>query len=72
METNGTTMEELRTMESIQSISQKMPELKLRDLFAMNALNGIIINAHVPGKKSDFAKWAYEYADAMLEARKEK
>lgn len=72
METNGTTMEELRTMESIQSISRKMPELKLRDLFAMNALNGIIINAHAPGKESDLARWAYEYADAMLEARKEK
>lgn len=72
MEMHGTTVEEHRTMDAIQCINQKIPELKLRDLFAMHALNGMIINANVPGKESDFARWAYEYADAMLEARKEK
>ena len=42
METNGTTMEELRTMESIQSISRKMPDLELRDLYAIHAMNTLL------------------------------
>ena len=38
----GTTVDEQRTMAAIQSINQKLPDIKLRDLFAMNALNGIL------------------------------
>ena len=47
----------------------------LRDQFAMAALTGILMNsfmgqqaAESPAKAST---WAYEYADAMLEARKQ-
>ena len=40
----------------------------LRDQFAMAALTGIIINETNTSKLA--AKFAYEYADAMMEARK--
>jgi hypothetical protein len=80
METNGTTMEELRTMEAIQSINHKIPELTLRDLFAMHIITGTFSNLKLSGFAEDFsrsfaenfARNAYIYADAMLEARKEK
>jgi hypothetical protein len=40
----------------------------LRDQFAMAALTGIIINETNTANLA--AKYAYEYADAMMEARK--
>jgi hypothetical protein len=42
MFTNGETREELATMASIQMIATSMSEIKLRDLFAINAMNAII------------------------------
>lgn len=70
MEMNGTTMEELRTMQAIQSISHKLPDLTLRDLFAMQAMNGLLSGNWYTF--NEIAKSAYQMADAMLVARKDK
>lgn len=43
----------------------------LRDRFAMSALTGMKGNPNSDGTRHDYAKWAYEYADAMLKAREE-
>lgn len=43
-----------------------MNEEDLRDCFAMFALIGVSSNTHMESQ----AKWCYEMADAMLEARK--
>lgn len=48
----------------------------LRDVFAASALNGIIAS-HADSeiclpKEDKAAKWAYEYADAMIAAREPK
>lgn len=60
----------------IQGIFQKLPDLNgvtLRDTLAMSALNGLISNsAYNNAKCKELAMWAYEYADAMLEARDKK
>lgn len=45
-----------------------VPVVTLRDQFAMAALTGIIINETNAANLA--AKYAYEYADAMMEARK--
>jgi hypothetical protein len=42
-----------------------MNEKDLRDCFAMFALIGVSNNTHMESQ----AKWCYEMADAMLEAR---
>lgn len=75
METNGTTMEELRTMEAIQSINHKVPEVKLRDLFAMHALIGLTTTTEDSAFPETWdydmlAECAYKAADAMIKARK--
>lgn len=48
----------------------------LRDYFAGQALSGLITQCDPPGvvgkSREDFADWAYEMADAMIAARKEK
>jgi hypothetical protein len=50
--------------------------MTLRDYFAAGALQGLIACPEVTVTVSDssfdkIAQWAYQYADAMLEARKE-
>lgn len=70
-------------LESINEINRKMPDVTLRDLFAMNAMNGIL-NDHMRTavddilrnneKDKDFwteriAAASYKMADAMLQAR---
>lgn len=76
------TMEELRTMEAVQDMNRKLPQVELRDLFAMNTLaafgggswNGSylnILNKNVNGHIEMAAKVAYKVADAMMKARKE-
>ena len=45
--------------------------VSLRDQFAMAALTAVIITEENSDPKTA-AKYAYEYADVMLEARKEK
>lgn len=70
MVTGGITVIEQNTMESIQNISQKIPELKLRDIFAMHALNGMLASPDYSGTPEQLADYAYQYADAMKERRK--
>jgi hypothetical protein len=82
METHGTTMEELNTMKAIQAINQKIPEVTLRDLFAMVALQGILAGGasitrarSISGKEKTYlgeleAGAAYKFADAMLLERR--
>lgn len=41
MFTNGETVGEERTMAAIQMMARSIPEVELRDLFAMSALQGI-------------------------------
>jgi len=43
---------------------------QLRDRFAAAALTGMLANG-ATGEYSDFAYFAYKYADAMLKAREE-
>ena len=43
--------------------------MTLRDWFAGQALVGLIINPETGGHVQDFAKCAYNYADAMLKER---
>ncbi len=46
--------------------------MTLRDYFAGQALTGYLSGStSIGGTKSDAAKWAYEFADAMIEARGE-
>ena len=61
-----------RAFESVCEINRKMPEVTLRDTFAMNALNGILASPDFSGTPANIAKIAYEYADVMIEARKKK
>lgn len=66
-----TTIEEQRTMIAIQQLNAKVPEVTLRDLFAMSVLNGLISGRYVTDvNKKDIAELAYKQADVMLEARK--
>ena len=73
-------------LDSINEINRKMPEVTLRDMFAMNAMNGIL-NDHMrtavddilrnDEKDKDFwtdriAAASYKMADAMMKARKHK
>ena len=49
-----------------------MNENDLRDCFAMFAMSGFIVRGGLHPElmpKDSIAKWAYEQADAMLEAR---
>lgn len=51
-------------------VARRKDSMTLRDQFAMAALTGIIVNdTNIP---EDASRYAYEMADAMLEARKEK
>lgn len=59
-------------LDSINEINRKMPEVTLRDFFAMNALNGILASPDFAGTPFVISKIAYEYADAMIQARKKK
>ena len=43
----------------------------LRDQFAMAALTGLLSDPERDAEPSEYAECAYEYADAMLKARKE-
>lgn len=65
-----TTIEEQRTMQAIQQLNRKVPEVTLRDLFAMSYLNGILTNRAMHYDYDQEAVFAYRVADAMLEARK--
>lgn len=64
------TREEQDTMKAIQMINKKIPEVTLRDLFAMNAMNALI-NARDNSCYSYIGtvQDAYNLADTMLEVR---
>lgn len=65
------TVEEQRTMHSIQKLNAKIPEVTLRDLFAMNIISGMIATNLILDEEFllGYSKKAYKIADAMLEAR---
>ena len=47
-------------------------EMTLRDYFAAQILNGHMSNSFEDERElKDIAKWAYKFADAMLEAREQ-
>lgn len=65
------TREEQDTMNAIRNINRKLPEVTLRDLFAMSALTGILRGTTYTDVEIKIkAELAYKQADAMLEARK--
>ena len=66
------TIEEQRTMMAIQSINQKVPDLELRDIFAMNALSGIVVGDWGIMGVDEMAELAYKLADAMIKERSKK
>ena len=53
-------------------IEPEPEKLTMRDHFAMSALNGIISCPDVTAGKDEIVKYAYIYADLMIEARKRK
>lgn len=73
MYTSGETIGEQKTMASIQELCNKIPEVELRDLFAMSALQGMLQGRLYPEAIIDkITSISYEYADSMLEARSKK
>ena len=66
------TVEESRTVQSIQNIARKVNDFNLRDYFAGQVLAGIMTNI-----KQDFgenpqehiAKICYDYADALIKEK---
>jgi hypothetical protein len=45
--------------------------MTLRDYFAAKALQALLANSQLDGYVADYVRRAYEYADAMIEARGE-
>lgn len=72
MYTNSEAIGEQQTMAAIQNINQKIPELKLRDLFAMHALSGLVQGDWGTADCETMAKTSYRLADEMLKARSKK
>ena len=52
----------------VKTISERAG-MTLRDYFAAQALQGMLAMPNGDGEKDDYARWAYQYADAMLERR---
>lgn len=65
------TVEEQRTMIAIQQLNRKIPEVTLRDLFAMSALSGTLGGKIFTDEEIKFmAEQCYRVADIMLEVKK--
>lgn len=61
---------EQQTMEHLCNLDSKIPNLTLRDLFAIAIINGFSANTTLNTKPlSDLAELAYKQADEMLKAR---
>lgn len=45
------------------------PGMSLRDYFAAKALASLLVDSELDGPPHEFARAAYDYADAMLDAR---
>ena len=63
------TREEQDTMKAIQMINKKIPEVTLRDLFAMNAMNALINARDNSCYSQGTVQDTYNLADTMLEVR---
>ena len=63
------TREEQITMQSLQRLERKIPDMTLRDLFAMAYMNGVVSRVHINDDYEEKAVMAYKVADAMLKAR---
>lgn len=64
------TIEEQRTMQAIQRLNAKVPEVTLRDLFAMSVIQTQVKDClYADNEIKEMAKQSYRIADAMLEAR---
>lgn len=65
------TREELSTMNAIQNINRKLPDIELRDLVAISVIkvmdNDLFDDDYELKAR---AEYCYKVADAMLEARK--
>jgi hypothetical protein len=46
--------------------------ITLRDYFAAKALQGLLACPVGEGEHEEYAKWSYEFADAMLAERRKK
>lgn len=56
--------------ESSPPVESKEPKLTLRDQFAMAALTGILSGTVGRLPQHDAASWAYTFAEAMMEEKK--
>jgi hypothetical protein len=64
------TVFEQRTHEAVQELNRKIPELKLRDLFAMSIIQTQVKDClYDDDEIKGMAEQSYRIADAMLEAR---
>ena len=50
-------------------LNSGLPGMTLRDYFAAKAMQAITSNPNSFGYASDYAKWSFDIADAMLKAR---
>lgn len=58
---------------AVRSIEEKVSEVKLRDLFAIAAMNAVLPTSWgMDTNNENIANFAYEMADEMLKARKRK
>lgn len=60
---------DVRMNEIIAVLNTPMPPAGLRDEFAKAALTGSLAHPNSHGSPRDHATWAFQVADAMLEAR---
>ncbi len=69
---NDTTQDLMSVIKSLVDIIDGMDieQKTLRDEMAMAALSGMLGHPETNGFYDDFARHAYAYADAMMEARK--
>lgn len=64
------TVLEQETIESVIDLNRKVPEITLRDLFAMSVMSGLEANGNCNCYNAqELAEMAYCHADAMLKAR---
>lgn len=63
---------EQQTMEHLCNLDSKIPNLTLRDLFAMSALTGMYANDtnFADASYHDIAEIAYKQAEEMIKVRK--
>lgn len=66
------TREELVTMQSIQKLEGKMPDVTLRDLFAMSVIQTQVKDYLYDDEIEEMVRQSYRIADIMLKVRGEK